>query len=85
MIISTNESGGAMSGTFTTSTARNIFYGGTVFCFLLFLALTYQNEQALPARANRANLTEQQLDDLAEFLKYSSQINTANWPPNIEG
>jgi nitric oxide reductase subunit C len=31
------------------------------------------------------NLTEQQLDDLAEFLKYSSQINTSNWPPNIEG
>ena len=146
-----------MSGSFTTSAARNIFYGGTVFCFLLFLALTYQNEQALPARDNRANLTpqvvagkkvwesyqcigchtllgegayfapelgnvyprrggdaggkefikawiramptgspgrrqmpqfnlsEQQLDDLVAFLKYTSEINTANWPPNIEG
>jgi mono/diheme cytochrome c family protein len=38
-----------MSASFTTSTARNIFYGGTVFFFLLFLALTYQNEQALLA------------------------------------
>jgi nitric oxide reductase subunit C len=149
--------GGSMSGTFTTSTARNIFYGGTVFFFLLFLALTYQTEQALPARDNRQNLTEQviagkkvwennqcigchtllgegayfapelgnvyvrrgganggkefikawiksqptgtpgrrqmpnfhltdkQLDDVAEFLKYTSEINTAKWPPNKEG
>ena len=23
--------------------------------------------------------------DLVEFLKYMSEINTANWPPNIEG
>ncbi|MFV0370724.1 MAG: cytochrome c, partial [Azonexus sp.] len=28
-----------MSGIFTKSMARNIFYGGTVFFFLLFLAL----------------------------------------------
>ncbi|MBP8169826.1 MAG: cytochrome c, partial [Azonexus sp.] len=27
-----------MSGTFTKSMARNIFYGGTVFFFLLLLA-----------------------------------------------
>jgi nitric oxide reductase subunit C len=146
-----------MSGAFSVSAARNIFYGGTVFCFLLFLALTYQNEKALPARDNRQNLTaevaagkkvwetnqcigchtllgegayfapelgnvyvrrggdqgggefikawiksqptgvpgrrqmpqfnltEKQLDDLVAFLKYSSQINTANWPPNKEG
>ena len=141
-----------MSASFTTSTARNIFYGGTVFFFLLFLALTYQNEQALPARDNRANLTpqvvagkkiwetrncvgchtllgegayfapelgnvykrrggdfikvwikaqptkvpgrrqmpqfnfsDQQLDDLVAFLKWTSEINTENWPPNIQG
>ena len=42
-----------MSGSFTTSMARNIFYGGTVFFALLFLALTYQNEQILPSRDNR--------------------------------
>ncbi len=146
-----------MSSAFTTSAARNIFYGGTVFFFLLFLALTYQNEKALPARDNRANLTpqviagkkiwetrncigchtllgegayfapelgnvykrrggdkggaefikawikaqptgapgrrqmpqfnltEQELDEMVAFLKYVSEINTSNWPPNIEG
>lgn len=31
------------------------------------------------------NLSEQQLDDLVEFLKWSSGINTEKWPPNIEG
>ena len=146
-----------MGGSFTTSMARNIFYGGTVFFVLLFLALTYRNEQILPTRDNRANLTEQvvagkriwetrncvgchtllgegayfapelgnvykrrggdaggtefikvwikaqptgtpgrrqmpqfnlsekELDEIAAFLKYVSEINTSNWPPNIEG
>ena len=146
-----------MSGSFTTSMARNIFYGGTVFFALLFVALTYRNEQVLPARDNRANLTEKvvagkkiwetrncigchtllgegayfapelgnvykrrggdaggaefikgwiqaqpsgtpgrrqmpqfnlsekELDEIAAFLKYVSEINTSNWPPNIEG
>lgn len=31
------------------------------------------------------NLTEQEVDDLAEFLEWTSKINDANWPPNIEG
>lgn len=141
-----------MSGTFTKSMARNIFYGGTVFFILLFLALTFDSMQALPKRDNRANLTpavaagkkvwevnncigchtllgegayfapelgnvykrrgpefikawiqsqptgapgrrqmpnfhltDQQLNDLVEFLKYTSEIDTNNWPPNIEG
>ena len=146
-----------MGGSFTTSMARNIFYGGTVFFVLLFLALTYRNEQILPTRDNRANLTEQvvagkriwetrncvgchtllgegayfapelgnvykrrggaaggtefikawikaqptgtpgrrqmpqfnlsekELDEIAAFLKYVSEINTSNWPPNIDG
>ena len=141
-----------MSGTFTKSMARNIFFGGTVFFALVFLALTFDSMQTLPKRDNRANLTpavaagkkvwevnncigchtllgegayfapelgnvykrrgpefikawiqsqptgapgrrqmpnfhltEQQLNDLVEFLKYMSEINTANWPPNIEG
>ena len=132
-------------GTFTTSMARNIFYGGTMFFFLIFLALTFQTERALPARDNRANLTpsaiagkkiwetyncigchsllgegayfapelgnvykrrgpdfikawikaqptgtpgrrqmpqfnftDKQLDDLVEFFKYTSEINTAS-------
>jgi nitric oxide reductase subunit C len=37
--------------------ARNIFYGGTVFFALLFLALTFDSMQAIPKRDNRANLT----------------------------
>ena len=37
-----------MSGTFTKSMARNIFYGGSVFFFLLFLVLTFDTTQALP-------------------------------------
>ncbi len=31
------------------------------------------------------NLTDEQLDDLADFLEYSAKINTNDWPPNIEG
>ncbi|MFZ3184201.1 MAG: cytochrome c, partial [Pseudomonas sp.] len=30
-----------MSETFTKSMARNIYFGGSVFFFLVFLALTY--------------------------------------------
>jgi len=144
-----------MSEAFTTSTARNIFYGGTMFFLLVFLALTYQTEQVIPKRDKREMLsdvrivagkklwesnncvgchtllgegayfapelgnvvkrlgseeavkafiksrptegipgrrsmpnfhfTDQQLDELAAFLNYVSQINTANWPPNIQG
>ncbi len=141
-----------MSGTFTKAMARNIFYGGAVFFFLLFLALTFDTVQNLPKRDHRENLTDsvvrgkhiwetrdcvgchtilgegayfapelgnvykrrggdfikawikaqptgtpgrrqmpqfnlndQQLDDLVNFLKWTSEINTNNWPPNIEG
>ena len=31
------------------------------------------------------NLTDEQLNDLYNFLEYSAGINTSNWPPNIEG
>ncbi|ABK42648.1 nitric oxide reductase, NorC subunit apoprotein [Magnetococcus marinus MC-1] len=31
------------------------------------------------------NLTEEELDAVATFLKWTSEINTAGWPPNIEG
>ena len=141
-----------MSETFTKAMARNIFYGGAVFFFLLFLALTFDTVQNLPKRDHRENitnsvvrgkhiwetrdcvgchtilgegayfapelgnvykrrggdfikawikaqptgapgrrqmpqfnLTDQQLDDLVEFLKWTSEINTNNWPPNIQG
>lgn len=143
-----------MSAAFSTSAARNMFFGGTIFFFLVFLALTYNTEQILPERDQRAqlhanpqiaagkkvwetnncigchtlmgegayfapelanvykrrgpefikawiqsqptgtpgrrqmpqfNLTEAELDAMVAFLKYASEINTANWPPNIEG
>lgn len=144
-----------MSERFTKGMARNIYYGGTAFFILLFLALTFDTEKALPARDNRQNLTEQvvlgkmvwevnncigchtllgegayfapelgnvykrfgestdaiaafiqsrpaagipgrrsmpqfnlsdeELQAVAEFLKYTSQIDTENWPPNIQG
>ena len=141
-----------MSETFTKAMARNIFYGGAVFFFLLFLALTFDTVQSLPKRDHRENITDsvvrgkhiwetrdcigchtllgegayfapelgnvykrrgpefikawiqgqptgapgrrqmpqfnlndQQLDDVVNFLKWTSEINTNKWPPNIEG
>ena len=143
-----------MSQAFTKAMARNIFYGGSVFFLLLFLALSFDTMTVLPERDNRANLTEkvaagkllweennclgchtlmgegayyapelanaydrlggkdgikgfimsrpkdgipgrrsmpqfnfspEELDAIAEFLKYVSEINDADWPPNIQG
>ena len=150
-----------MSQVFTKSMARNIFYGGSVFFFLLFLALTFDTTRSLPSRDQRHQLdpatelgqriargkdlwetnncigchtllgegayfapelgnvyvrfgknkeaikafiqsrpaegipgrrsmpqfhfSDADLDALAEFLKYSSEINTAGWPPNQQG
>ena len=144
-----------MSGTFTKSMARNIFYGGSFFFVLLFLALSFDTNRALPDRDNRQNITpvvakgkmlwevnncigchsllgegayyapelgnvytrfggskeaikgfiagrpkdgipgrrsmpqfnftDEELEAIAEFLKYSSEIDTENWPPNIQG
>lgn len=144
-----------MSQAFTKAMARNIFYGGSAFFIFLFLVLSFDTQRALPARDNRANLTEkvalgkavweenncigchsllgegayyapelgnvyqrfgqseaaikafiagrpvegipgrrsmpqfnlseEELDAIAAFLKYSSEINAANWPPNIQG
>ena len=38
-----------------------------------------------PAAVPQFNLSEQEVDDIAEFLKWSSKINTNGWPPNKEG
>lgn len=137
---------------FTKSVARNIFFGGSVFFFLLFLVLTFDTTRKLPKSDHRENLTEDvvrgkhvwetnncvgchsllgegayfapelgnvykrrgeafikvwmqamptgapgrrqmpqfnltddQLDDLVAFLKWTSEIDTQGWPPNIEG
>jgi nitric oxide reductase subunit C len=36
-------------------------------------------------RMPQFNLTDQEIDELAEFLKWTSELDTNNWPPNIEG
>jgi nitric oxide reductase subunit C len=144
-----------MSEVFTKTMARNIFFGGSVFFFLLLLALTFDTQGVLPERDHRENITEavilgkkvwedndcigchtllgegayfapelgnvytrfgnstdaikgfiksrpvngipgrrsmpqfnltdEELDGIAEFLKWTSEVNTANWPPNIQG
>ncbi len=137
---------------FTKNSARNMFYGGSMFFFLVFLALTFDTIQKLPKRDHRENIThqvalgkkvwednncigchtllgegayfapelgnvyerrggdfikawiegqptevegrrqmpqfnlsEEELDAMVAFLKWTNEINTANWPPNIEG
>jgi len=149
-----------MAQTFTKSMARNIFYGGSVFFFLLFLALSFDTSSSLPSRDNRQALedptlgpqiargkdlwennncvgchsllgegayfapelgnvyvrfgnstdaikayiqsrpkegipgrrsmpqfgfSDEDLEAVAQFLKYASEINTAGWPPNKQG
>jgi len=143
-----------MAQAFTKAMARNIFYGGTAFFFLLFLALTFQTHSVVPERDNHAaindvvalgkkvweendcigchtllgegayfapelgnvykrfgstdaikafiasrpkdgvpgrrsmpqfNLSDEELEAVAQFLKYVSGVNSANWPPSPQG
>ena len=144
-----------MSEVFTKNMARNIFYGGSTFFFLLLLALTFDTQGVLPERDHRENITaevilgkkvwedndcigchtilgegayfapelgnvytrfgnskdaiigfiksrpkdgipgrrsmpqfnlsDEELNGIAEFLKWTSEVNTANWPPNVQG
>lgn len=46
-----------MSPGFTSQTARNIFYGGTVFFVLLFAVLIFHTEQRIPQRSNAEQIT----------------------------
>jgi nitric oxide reductase subunit C len=48
-----------MSEIFTKAMARNIYYGGSAFFILLFLALTFDTTMALPERDHRENITPQ--------------------------
>ncbi|MBI5162284.1 MAG: cytochrome c [Magnetospirillum sp.] len=149
-----------MSETLTKAAARNIFYGGTAFFFIVFFALAAQTvgyvtsdksikpvtnavaagkkvfekhscinchsllgegayfapelgnvfvrmggkedpeagKEAIKAwiksqptgiagrrQMPQFNLSEKELDDLAAFFKWTSEINTQNWPPKVSG
>ncbi|MBK8970332.1 MAG: cytochrome c [Hahellaceae bacterium] len=43
--------------------------------------------EGIPGRRSmpQFNLSEEELDAVAEFLKWTSEIDTNNWPPNING
>ncbi|CAM2830570.1 c-type cytochrome [Moritella viscosa] len=47
-----------MSDNFTKGMARNIYYGGSVFFFLLLMGLTFDTMLELPERDHRENITE---------------------------
>lgn len=141
-----------MQQVFTKAMARNIFLGGAVFFFLIYLALTYDTWQQIPHRDHedkmtasvlhgkylvdtndcigchtingegsyfapeldnvykrrgpafikawilaqptgvqgrrqmpKFNFTQNQLDDIVAYLEWLSNIDTNNWPPNIQG
>ena len=44
-------------------------------------------KDGIPGRRSmpQFNFSDAELEALAEFLKYSSEIDTAGWPPNIQG
>ncbi|VAW97070.1 Nitric-oxide reductase subunit C [hydrothermal vent metagenome] len=43
--------------------------------------------EGIPGRRSmpQFNLSDEELTAVSEFLKWTSAINTNNWPPNIEG
>lgn len=44
-------------------------------------------KDGIPGRRSmpQFNLNDEELNAIAEFLKWTSEINTNNWPPNIQG
>jgi nitric oxide reductase subunit C len=47
-----------MKEAFTKEMARNIYYGGTLFFLLLFVALVFDTTGVIPQRDNHENLTQ---------------------------
>ncbi len=62
--------------------------GGDEETFKQFLK-SWMGAQPLPIPGRRKmpqfHLTEQEINELAEFLIWTSRINNNDWPPNIEG
>lgn len=69
----------------------NVYYrrgGGDLDAFKGFMQSWMQIQPlGVPGRRQmpQFNLTEQQVNDLAEFLKFTAEIDVNSWPPNIEG
>ncbi len=49
--------------------------------------IKFRPKNGIPGRRSmpQFNLTDDELDAVSEFLKYVSEINNQNWPPNIQG
>ncbi|WP_459873427.1 c-type cytochrome [Endothiovibrio diazotrophicus] len=60
-------------------------FGGSTEAIMAFIAS--RPPQGIPGRRSmpQFNLSHDELEAVAAFLKYTSEINDANWPPNIQG
>ena len=43
------------------------------------------DDQTLSEAARLFNLSETELDELIDFLKWTSEVDTQNWPPKVSG
>ena len=50
-----------------------------------WLSTVHTNDLKHLRQAPKLNLTIEEIDALVAFFKWVSEINTANWPPNIKG
>lgn len=60
-------------------------YGESTVAIAAFIKSRPAN--GIPGRRSmpQFNFSEEELEAISEFLKYADGINTANWPPNIQG
>jgi nitric oxide reductase subunit C len=66
----------------------NFFYrrgGGDLDAFKGFMQGWMKIQPLGRRQMPQFNPTEQQVNDLAEFLKFTAEIDVNSWPPNIEG